>query len=104
VQPPGTLLAVLSNEAGGKKNKKGKTKKSRTMKRKEVHVVPQGQEWEVKLSSSKTPHSTFRLKAEAEKAGTALARELETELVIHKKDGTIAEKNSFGNDPVPPKG
>ncbi len=35
--------------------------------------------------------------------GRRLAEKLEVEHTIHRKDGVIGEKNSYGNDPVPPK-
>jgi hypothetical protein len=36
--------------------------------------------------------------------GRALAKLTKTELVVHGKDGKIRRKDSFGNDPCPPKG
>lgn len=36
--------------------------------------------------------------------GKALAKLSKAELVVHGKDGTIRRKDSFGNDPCPPKG
>ena len=35
--------------------------------------------------------------------GRAIARQKKTEHIIHKKDGSIGRKNSYGNDPNPPK-
>lgn len=32
-----------------------------------------------------------------------LAKKQEAELVIHNKDGKISQKDSYGNDPCPPK-
>ena len=32
-----------------------------------------------------------------------IAKNQQSELVIHKKDGTIRDKDSYGNDPHPPK-
>ena len=43
-------------------------------------------------------------KVEAVKLGKELAKNSGTEHVIHNKDGKIGEKNSYGNDPFPPKG
>ncbi|NTU74289.1 DUF2188 domain-containing protein [Candidatus Roizmanbacteria bacterium] len=34
---------------------------------------------------------------------TDIAKTQKTELVIHNQDGKISNKNSFGNDPCPPK-
>jgi len=43
-------------------------------------------------------------KAEAQAAGRAAAMKDGVEHLIHKKDGTIGNRNSYGNDPHPPKG
>lgn len=48
--------------------------------------------------------STHRTKENAEKAGREQARHRETEHVVHKRDGTIGERNSYGNDPADRKG
>jgi hypothetical protein len=47
--------------------------------------------------------SRHRLKDDAVEAGRAIARDLKVEHTIHLSDGTIGEKNSYGNDPFPPK-
>jgi hypothetical protein len=43
-------------------------------------------------------------KAAAQAAGRETARRERTEHIIHKKDGEIGSRNSYGNDPHPPKG
>ena len=48
--------------------------------------------------------SNHRTKEAAVKAGRAVAKREEVEHTIHKLDGTIGEKNSYGNDPTPPRG
>jgi hypothetical protein len=35
--------------------------------------------------------------------GQQIARELGTDLFIHRPDGTIRDRDSYGNDPYPPK-
>ncbi len=47
--------------------------------------------------------SRHRLKVEAVAAGREIARRLRVEHTIHRADGVISEKNSYGNDPHPPK-
>jgi len=47
--------------------------------------------------------SRHRTKDIAVAAGREIARGLEVEHTIHKKDGEISEKNSYGNDPNPPR-
>lgn len=44
-----------------------------------------------------------RTKDTAVAAGRAMARKLEVEHTIHRQDGVITEKNSYGNDPNPPR-
>ena len=47
--------------------------------------------------------SRHRLKREAVVAGREIARGLRVEHTIHRGDGRISQKNSYGNDPCPPK-
>lgn len=47
---------------------------------------------------------TFDKKDSAKKAGRQKAIDSKTEHVIHKDDGQIQEKNSYGNDPEKSKG
>jgi hypothetical protein len=47
--------------------------------------------------------SRHRLKSEAVQTGREIARSLEVEHTIHREDGQISEKNSYGNDPFPPR-
>jgi len=46
--------------------------------------------------------SRHRLKEVAVESGRAIAKKLEVEHTIHRADGVIREKNSYGNDPHPP--
>jgi hypothetical protein len=47
---------------------------------------------------------SFERKEEAVKYGRELSRREQTELYIHKRDGRIQERNSYGKDPFPPQG
>jgi hypothetical protein len=47
--------------------------------------------------------STYARKQDAVKDGRRLAQRLKVEHTVHRKDGVIGEKNSYGNDPNPPK-
>ena len=68
-----------------------------------VHTVPnpKGSGWINEVGGKVV--SEHRKKEPAVDKGAGIARKLETEHTIHKKDGTIGEKNSYGNDPNPPK-
>jgi Uncharacterized protein conserved in bacteria (DUF2188) len=68
-----------------------------------VNVNPAEKGWEVKLDHAQRASSTHEKKVDAVAAGKERAKKLKTELTIRKKDGTIENKNSYGNDPNPPK-
>lgn len=72
------------------------------MSKKNIHVVPNGNKWAVKPEGSK-PVSTHLTQGAAEDAGRRLAKQNQSELVTHRPDGRIRDKDSFGNDPNPPK-
>lgn len=69
------------------------------------HVVsnPDGG-WDVKRGGSKRASSHHDTKSEAIDAGRTVNRNQKTELRIHNKDGRIAESDSHGGDPYPPRG
>lgn len=69
------------------------------------HVVPSPSGgWSVRASGAARATKTFTTQADAIQHGKALARKDKGELFIHRADGTIRERNSYGNDPHPPKG
>ena len=75
------------------------------MSKKTNHVVPsKSGDWAVKKSGTTRVSKTFGRKEEAIEYGRRLSREESTELFIHKKDGTIQERNSYGKDPAYRKG
>lgn len=74
------------------------------MSRKSNHVVPSSSSrWAVKKSGSERASKTFDTKVEAVEYGIALSKNERTELYIHKTNGMIQNRNSYGNDPNPPK-
>jgi Uncharacterized protein conserved in bacteria (DUF2188) len=70
---------------------------------KPVHVVPRGDRWAVEREDAKRASSLHDTQAEAEKAGRPLARADQTEFYLHGRNGQIRERDSYGNDPNPPK-
>lgn len=72
--------------------------------KKNVHTVPTDDGWANRREGGKRASSTHDTKAEAEAAGRMAAKKDGVEHLIHKKDGTIGERNSYGKDPHPPKG
>jgi hypothetical protein len=73
------------------------------MAKKEVHTVPTDKGWANKLPGGKVL-SNHKRKDTAQAAGRKQAIQREAEHLIHKKDGTIGQKNSYGNDPRRSKG
>jgi hypothetical protein len=74
------------------------------MSAKSQHVVPSKDGWRVIRSGSTRASSTHSTQDEAVKVARARAQSFKSELYIHGKDGRIRERNSYGKDPVPPKG
>jgi hypothetical protein len=69
-----------------------------------VHTVPaEGRSgWYNKLDGAIM--SRHRVKSLAVQAGREIARLLKVEHTIHRANGVITEKNSYGNDSYPPRG
>jgi uncharacterized protein YdaT len=70
---------------------------------KEQHVTPHPDGWQVKAETAKKATQVFPTQKEAIDKATEIAKNQQSEVVIHRKDGTIRNKNSYGNDPNPPK-
>ena len=74
------------------------------MAKKNVHIVPDGQGgWNVKREGASQPLSSHRTQSAADDAGRSVARRDGVELVTHRPDGRIRDKDSYGNDPLPPR-
>lgn len=67
------------------------------------HVVPRGDGWAVREEGAKRVSSVHPTLREAEQRARELARRDGTEVVIHGKDGKIRDRDSYGQDPCPPK-
>jgi hypothetical protein len=69
------------------------------------HVVPNPKGgWDVKRGGAERASSHHETKAAALDEGRRLSRAQATELKIHNRDGRIAQSDSHGRDPNPPKG
>jgi predicted NUDIX family NTP pyrophosphohydrolase len=69
-----------------------------------VHTVPYGDGWANRREGATRVPKKFATKAEAQAAGRETARREKTEHLIHKRDGTVGARNSYGNDPRRSKG
>ena len=74
------------------------------MAKKSHHVVPSPSGgWGVKRSGTTRATKVFVTKKEAESFARRVSENQKTELVIHRRDGTIQRKDSHGRDPMPPR-
>lgn len=64
-----------------------------------IHTVYKDDQWVNEIEGGEA-ESRFDTKAEAVEAGREEAQRRLTEHVIHNEDGTISERNSYGDDPV----
>jgi len=72
------------------------------MSKKTVHVTPHGDDWQVKKSGNDRASTVTSTQKDAIQVGRDIARDMETELFIHGRDGRIRDRDSYGNDPCPP--
>jgi Uncharacterized protein conserved in bacteria (DUF2188) len=64
-----------------------------------VHTVPHEDGWANRREGATRVMKKFATKAEAQAAGRETARRDKTEHLIHKRDGTVGSRNSYGDDP-----
>lgn len=67
------------------------------------HVVKRDTGWGVRGEGNSRDTSHHGTQAEAIDAGREIARNQGAEVVIHGRDGRIRDKDSYGNDPNPPR-
>lgn len=71
---------------------------------KNQHVVSTKKGWAVRGANNERVTSHHSTQAQAQKAAIGIAKNQKSEVVVHGKNGQIRAKNSYGNDPYPPKG
>ena len=71
---------------------------------KNQHVVPKDGRWGVRGEGNSRLTSTFNTQAEAIERAREISRNQQSELFIHGRNGRIRERDSYGNDPFPPRG
>lgn len=72
--------------------------------KKNQHVVPTGDGWGVKGEGNERLTSHHDTQGRAVEAAREIAIRNRSEVVIHRPDGRIRDRDSYGNDPFPPKG
>ncbi len=72
------------------------------MDKRNIHVVPDGNGWATRREHADRASSTHNTQADAIERAREIARREQIEVVIHRPDGRIRDKDSYGNDPAPP--
>jgi hypothetical protein len=71
---------------------------------KNQHVTPHPDGgWQVKGAGNEKATARTDTQAEAINIAKEIAKNQQSEVVIHNKQGRIRDKDSYGNDPFPPK-
>ena len=73
------------------------------MRKKDQHVVPSSGGWAVRRTGAERATKIFETQQQAVTLARTLAKKENSELYIHGKDGTIRARDSYSNDPHPPK-
>ncbi|MCD6654207.1 MAG: DUF2188 domain-containing protein [Sulfurovum sp.] len=71
---------------------------------KNQHVVPRGDKWAVKGAENEKYTAICNTQKECIDIARNIARNQQSELIIHRKNGQIRDKDSYGNDSFPPRG
>lgn len=71
---------------------------------KNQHVVPKEDKWAIKGEGNEKYTKITNTQKEAIDIAREIAKNQESELVVHRKNGTIRDKDSYGNDPRDIKG
>lgn len=71
---------------------------------KNQHVVPHTSGWAVKGAGNSQATRVHETQSQAITHARSIAQNQRSEMLIHGSNGQIRERNSYGNDPFPPKG
>jgi len=71
---------------------------------KNQHVVPHNNKWAVKGAGNTKVTKVTNTQQEAIEVAKGISKNQHSELIIHRPNGQIRDKNSYGNDPFPPRG
>lgn len=69
-----------------------------------IETIPHNDGWANKVQGSRRVANTAPTKAAAQAKGREMAQARKTEHIVKNKDGTVGGRQSYGNDPHPPKG
>lgn len=71
---------------------------------KNQHVVPRGNKWAVQGANNEKATRIVNTQKEAIHIAREIAMNQNSELLIHRPNGQIRARDSYGNDPYPPEG
>ncbi len=71
---------------------------------KNQHVVPHNGKWGVRGAGNSKVTKTAETQRAAINTAREIAKNQKSEMIVHRPNGQIRDKNSYGNDPFPPKG
>lgn len=71
---------------------------------KNQHVIKSGDKWGVKGEGNARITRKFETQKEAIDCAREIAKNKSSELLVHAENGRIRQKDSYGNDPFPPRG
>ena len=71
---------------------------------KQVHTTHRSSGWGNITPGASKPAKVYQTKVQAQAAGREQAIRNGAEHYIHNLNGQIAQRNSYGNDPHPPRG
>lgn len=74
------------------------------MSKRNQHIVPHADGWAVRGAGNRQVTSIHQTQREAIEAARDIARTQRSEMFIHGENGRIRERNTYGDDPYPPKG
>ena len=66
-------------------------------------VTPRGDNWAVHGEGNSRDTKIFATQREAQEHAISIAKNQKSEVIIQGRDGKIRSKDSYGNDPNPPK-
>lgn len=67
------------------------------------HIVRRGAQWAIRAENATRDTRVVDTQSEAIDGGRQIAKNQRSELIIHGRDGRIRARDSYGNDPFPPK-
>lgn len=71
---------------------------------KNQHVIPHDGKWAIKGAGNSRATKIVDTQKQAIDIARNIAKNQQSELVIHRPNGQIRDKDSHGNDPFPPRG